>query len=137
VIEREEVVGSIISGKISNVQRETPMAGQWGIYSQALKIQPLHSKPVKTEFSWTVRLTKTGRTVRHLNPTARSAINVCQRRPLEPWRTVRTTLADRPPFNLKNPVRAEKCLCVVRGWSAYLGRTVHRSPSSDTKDLTH
>ena len=38
------------------------------------------------------------RTVRHSNPTARTAMIMCQSRPLEPSRTVRVLLADRPQF---------------------------------------
>ena len=40
-------------------------------------------------------------TVRHSNATARNTFNVCQRRPFEPWRTVRAPGVDRP--QLKDP----------------------------------
>jgi len=57
---REEVAGSRMSKKLFKVP--STLAHDWArsIYSQPLEIQPLHSNPIKTELSRTVRITKTG-----------------------------------------------------------------------------
>ena len=52
------------------------------------------------------------RTVRHSNATARNAFNVCQRRPVDPWRTVRAPGADR--LQLKVPHHQRQTTSLVQ-----------------------
>ena len=70
------------------------------------------SKPPETkEHLWSLfKLTggpsaPQGRTVRHSNATARNTFNVCQRRPFEPWRTVRAPGADHPQLKVSHHQR--------------------------------
>ena len=71
------------------------------------------------------------RTVRHSNPTARSAMIMCQSRPLELSRTVRVLLADRPQF--RHSEHSE----IQRLWTnlKFEGRTV-RTPGTDRPPFT-
>jgi len=85
---------------------------------------------VKTEFSRTVRITK-NRTVRHSNSTARSAMIMCQSRPLEPSRTVRVLLADRPQFRHSEHSERQRLWTNLK----FEGRTV-RTPWADRPPFT-
>ena len=105
VSEREERTRSRRSRKLSNEPREPPMAGHGDIYSPFLEIQPLCSNCAIADCP----LHK-NRTVRHSKATARNAFNVCQRRPFEPWRTVRATGADHPQLKVPYHQRQTKSL---------------------------
>ena len=51
-------------------------------------------------------------TVRPSKATARNAFNACQKRPFEPWRTVRPHGADRSPFIVSNHTEQSQGLSI-------------------------
>ena len=71
------------------------------------------------------------RTVRHSNPTARTAMIMCQSRPLEPSRTVRVLLADRPQFRHSEHSERQRLWTNLK----FEGRTV-RTPGTDRPPFT-
>src|SRR6185436_864013 len=71
------------------------------------------------------------RTVRHSNPTARSAMIMCQSRPLELSRTVRVLLADRPQFRHSEHSERQRLWTNLK----FEGRTV-RTPGTDRPPFT-
>ena len=71
----------------------------------------------------TLKTRENSGSVRHSNPTARTAMIMCQSRPLEPSRTVRVLLADRPQFRHSEHSERQRLWTNLK----FEGRTVRTS----------
>ena len=100
VSEREERTCSRRSRKLSNEPREPPRPAM-GVYIA----HPSKSNRYVQNCAITDCPLHKNRIVRYSNATARNAFNVCQRRPFEPWRTVRAPGADRPQLKVSHHQR--------------------------------
>ena len=107
VSEREERTCSRRSTKLSNEPREPPRPAM-GVYIAP----PSKSNRYVQNCAIADCPLQKNRTVRHSNATARNAFNVCQRRLVDPWWTVRAAGADH--LQLKVPHHQRQTTSLVQ-----------------------